>query len=276
MSSITSVASGLGDRIHDYSLRFSWLSSTPRVHAFASHLLLSLTIVSTVFAIVFFVWYPSPFFSAVGAWSIIRILVSVDLVLGPLLTLIVFKPGKRLLIVDVVFISMVQLIALIYGVTVLYQERPYYAVYALDRFHILAEQDVPEDSRARFEWIRKPFLGPLLASARLPETIAEQQELLEETVFGGAPDIEQRPELWVPYDEDIDVVITHAHPLDLLRASQTNAAKVERTIARLGVEESALGFFPMVSEKNDACAIVDLNSGRLLAVLNIDPWEIVN
>jgi hypothetical protein len=266
---------GLGDRIHEYSLRFSWLSTTSRLHAFASHLLLSLTIVGTVFCVVFLVWYPSPFFSAVGAWSIIRVLIGVDLVLGPIMTLIVFKPAKRLLIVDVIFIAIMQLSALIYGTTVLYQERPYYAVFALDRFHVLAAQDIPADSSARFPWLRKPLTGPLLASARLPETIEEQQRLIDETVFGGAPDIEQRPSLWVPYEEDIDVAVSAAHPLDLLRTSATGAAKLERAIARLDAPESALGFLPILSAKHDACAIIDLTSGRLLAVVDIVPWEIL-
>jgi hypothetical protein len=255
-------------------MRFPWLR-TSRLRAFSSHLLLSISIVSCVFAVVFLVWYPTPFFAAVGASSIIRILVGVDLVVGPLLTLIVFKPGKRLLIVDVVVIAIIQISALIYGITVLYQERPYFTVFALDRFHVLAEQDVPQELRAPFEWIQKPVTGPLLASARLPETIEEQQQLLEETIFGGAPDIEQRPSLWVPYEEDIEAVVSAAYPLELLRTSESTAVQVERVIARLGVEESALGFFPMNTVKNDACAIVDLNSGSLLAVIDINPWEII-
>jgi hypothetical protein len=275
MTSIASITMGFGDRIHAYSQRFSWLQ-TSRLRAFSRHLLLSLTIVSSVFALVFFVWYPTPFFAAVGAWSIIRILVGVDLVLGPALTLIVFKPGKRLLIVDVVVIAIVQISALIYGVTVLYQERPQFAVFALDRFHILSEQDVPEELRAPFDWIQKPVSGPLLASARLPETLEERQRLLEETVFGGAPDIEQRPSLWVPYAEDIEAIIRKAYPIGLMLASESSRARVERLIARLGAEESALGFYPILSVKNDACIIVDLNTGELLDVLDIDPWEIIS
>ena len=246
-----------------------------RGRAFFGHLLLSFAIVTTAFAAVFFLWYPTPFFAAVGASSIIRILIGVDLVLGPLLTLIVFKPGKRLLIVDVVFIAIVQISALIYGATVLFEERPYFAVFALDRFHILAEQDVNPATRAQFDWIEKPAIGPLLASARLPETIEAQQRLMEETVFGGAPDIEQRPELWVPFAEDTDVAAGAAYPLAMLRMTPAATELVDRTIARLGVDESELGFLPIISAKNDACLILSLETAELLAVLDINPWDVI-
>lgn len=275
MSSISSTSIGLGDRIHAYSLRFSWLQNMSRLHAFAGHLLTSLLVVSLVFGIVFYAWYPNPFFDAVGAWSVIRILVGVDLVLGPLLTLIVFKPAKRLLIVDVVFIALVQLSALTYGITVLYQERPQFTVFALDRFHVLSEQDVPDQARAEFDWIRKPANGPLMASARLPTTVAEQQRLMDETVFGGAPDIEQRPSLWVPYEQDAVAAGRDAYPLDLLRISNSASEQVDRILIKLGVSESELGFYPMLTAKNEVCAIVHRDSGALAAVIDIDPWEII-
>lgn len=264
---------GFGDRIHDYSQRFEWLK-TSRLRAFVNHLLMSFIIVGSVFAVVFFVWYPSPFFSAVGAWSVIRILVGTDLVIGPLLTLIVFRPGKRLLILDVVFIAIVQISALIYGTTVLYQERPQFAVFALDRFHILSERDVPEALREPFAWIEKPVQGPLLASARLPETLEERQQLMQETVFGGAPDIEQRPALWVPYEEDVEAVGADAYPLEMLRKTESTAMQLDRVLARLDVDESELGFYPILSAKNEACVILDRRDGRLLAVLNINPWDL--
>jgi hypothetical protein len=275
MLSISSAPARLADRIHNYSLRFDWLSDTSRLRAFTNHLFVSLTVVSIVFAVVFFVWYPTPFFAAVGAWSIIRVLVAVDLVAGPLLTLIVFKPGKRLLIVDVVFIAILQFSALLYGLTVLYQERPYFAVFAIDRFHVLSELDVSAEQREPFEWIEKPVIGPLLASARLPKSIEEQQRLIDETVFGGAPDIEQRPSLWAPYAEDAGVAANAAYPLTLLRDAG-HSELIERTIARLGIAEADLGFFPMISSKNDACAIVDRTNGKLVSVLDIEPWEILN
>jgi hypothetical protein len=109
----------------------------------------------------------------------------------------------------------------------------------------------------------------------LPDTIEEQQQLMEETVFGGAPDIEQRPELWVPFDADVEAASEAAYPLELLRTSEAASARIDRTLSRLGVDESSVGFLPIVSVKNDACVIIDLNTARMLAVLDMNPWIVI-
>ncbi len=86
-----------------------------RLRAFLVHLSLSAAIVGCSFAIVFFVWYPQPYFEVVGAWYLIRILFIVDVVLGPLLTFIVFKAGKPGLRFDLTVIALVQVAALAMG-----------------------------------------------------------------------------------------------------------------------------------------------------------------
>ena len=203
-------------------------------------------------------------------------LIGVDLVLGPLLTLIVFKPGKRLLIVDVAFIVTLQICALVYGLTVLYNERPYYVVFAIDRIHVFAEKDVAADARAAQPWIVKPAIGPVLASARRPDDIEAQQRLLEETVFGNAPDIERRPSFWVPLAEDLQALRDNALPLDLLRdAGAKEAAVVDETLAAHAGRDSELGIYPIIAANNDATAIVDLTTGELLRVVAAEPWSIV-
>ena len=58
----------------------------PVAKAVLTHFLLSAVIVSVILACIFFVWYPSPLFEINGATDILKILVGVDLVLGPLLT----------------------------------------------------------------------------------------------------------------------------------------------------------------------------------------------
>ncbi|MEM8547120.1 MAG: hypothetical protein AAGF46_03050, partial [Pseudomonadota bacterium] len=111
------------------------LDSLPsRPKAIIGHFLISLFIVSTVLLLVFLVWYPSPYFQILGPAAVLKTLVGVDLVLGPLLTVILYKPGKKGLWFDMGFIAVVQAAALIYGTSVLYQERPQYVIFAVDRF----------------------------------------------------------------------------------------------------------------------------------------------
>ena len=95
-----------------------------RYRASLLHLGLSGAVVAAVLALVFLVWYPDWSFSVAGAVTPVMILVGVDLVLGPLLTLIVYKEGKPGLKFDLAFIAAVQLLALSYGSYTLHGARP--------------------------------------------------------------------------------------------------------------------------------------------------------
>jgi hypothetical protein len=253
-----------------------WLQMS-RSRAFLSHLALSASIVGAVCGLIFFVWYPHPYFDAVGAARVLRVLIGVDLVLGPLLTLILFKPGKWGLKFDVAFIAALQLTALVYGITVIYSQRPYFAVFAVDRFTVLARTDVDEarwrEALATNRVDPKPWRAPLLVVASLPKDDAALQRLIEETVFGGAPDIERRPEFWRRYSEQTTQAIARRRSLDDLQAARPEAARVIAGLpARLGRPADQLGFLPVVAKNRDMSMIVDGKTGLPLEVIDIDPW----
>ena len=65
-----------------------------RLRAFLIHLTILAAFLGATFAVIYFVWYPEPYFEIVGAWYLVRIFLVVNIVVGPLLTLIIFKPGK--------------------------------------------------------------------------------------------------------------------------------------------------------------------------------------
>lgn len=248
-----------------------------RGRAFLTHLAASATIVGSACAIIFLVWYPHPYFIATGAWSVLRVLIGVDLGLGPLLTLIVFKPGKRGLKFDLAAIALVQLAALVYGVTSIYQGRPYFTVFAIDRFHVLARGEVDPAELARRAQVQpigeKPVRGPLLVAASRPADSAGMQRLLDETVFRGMPDIERRPEFWGPFAENAANIASHAKPLAVLRAARPDsAARIAALPTRLGLPEERLGFLPLIARNRDLSFIVDRITGAPLDVLDIDPW----
>ena len=92
-----------------------------KVRAFAIHSIITVAILLAVLGLMRFVWYPTPYFEIEGGWKGWSLLTGVSLALGPLLTLIVFKPGKRGLKFDLSCIVLAQLAALIYGGTIIYQ-----------------------------------------------------------------------------------------------------------------------------------------------------------
>lgn len=239
--------------------------------------MLSACLVGCVCALIFFVWYPHPYFQAVGAWNVLRVLVGVDLVLGPVLTLILFKPGKRGLKFDLCFIACVQAAALVYGVTVIYSERPYVNVFAIDRFTTYAYRDIVaeqwHDALAAGRLDPKPLRGPALVVATRPADLAAQQRLLDETVFGGKPDIDRRPEFWSRYADEAAQILKVQRPLSALRAARPeSAAAIAALPKRLERPEASLGFVPMVAKNRDVTMIVDATTGEPLEVIDVDPW----
>ena len=254
----------------------AWLNvSRPR--AFLSHLAFSAVVVGAVCALIFFVWYPHPYFQAVGAWNVLRVLIGVDLVVGPVLTLILFKPGKRGLKFDLAFIACVQVAALVYGITVIYRERPYFNVFNVDRFSVHSYRDVDRDqwnaALAAGRLDAKPQLGPALVVAVRPTDPAAAQRLLEETAGGGKPDIDRRPEFWSRYEEQAAQVVARQRPLTALRAARPESAgAIVALAARLGLPEDRLGFVPMIAKNRDVSAVVDAHTGELLEIIDVDPW----
>ena len=90
------------------------------------------------------VWYPDFFFQTDGGWQGLRLLLGVDLVLGPMLTLIVYRAGKPGLRFDLTVIGLVQLICLTAGVWIVHGERPLAIVYTDGSFYSVTAQSFKE------------------------------------------------------------------------------------------------------------------------------------
>lgn len=241
--------------------------------AFLGHLVLSLTIVGTVCLIIFFFWYPGLYFQAKGAWQVLRVLLGVDLVVGPILTLYLYRPGKRGLKIDMTFIAVTQLAALIYGTATIFIERPYFVVFAVDRFEVIARRDVDLTGIDDPRLLDKPLVGPIAVVANRPDDQKGMQQLLDDVLFEGKPDIERRPELWAPYEEQTQVVAARARPLrDLADARPAARNEIERVAETRGCAIDALGYLPLVGRNRDFTFVVDKTTGALVDLIDVDPW----
>lgn len=100
------------------------LEQMNRYQAFGSHLLISLVIFAIILVCITQYWYPGILFDTGNGWKAIGLIVGIDLVLGPLLTLLVFNPKKSSLKFDLSVIAAVQVAALSYGTWIIYQSHP--------------------------------------------------------------------------------------------------------------------------------------------------------
>lgn len=95
-----------------------------RYQAFAIHMAISLVLFFILLVCITQLWYPDILFDTGNGWKAIALIVGIDLILGPLLTLIVFNPKKSSLRFDLWVIALVQSAALIYGTLTIHSSRP--------------------------------------------------------------------------------------------------------------------------------------------------------
>jgi len=242
-----------------------------RIRAFVTHFAISAVVVGLALALILLAWYPAPYFEVSGAFDVVAILVVAVLIAAPLMTLIVFRPGKSGLVFDLVVIALIQAGALAAGLSVIFQERPYYVVFAIDRFEILARHDVDaaaiDDDRLR----QKPWAGPIYAVATMPDSFAAQQQLIND-VLDGKPDIERRPEFWTAYSEDSDVVLRKATPLGDYVRDRPDAASfaVQMMASRTG--GTRLVGLPVIGRKDAYVIVIEPADRRPIGMLPVNPW----
>jgi hypothetical protein len=94
--------------------------------ATAVHLSMSVAVFLVLAYLIYYVWYPQPFYSIAGGWQGMRLVAAVDLILGPVITFLIFNLNKsrREIVFDLVIILVIQFGALAYGVVATYSQRP--------------------------------------------------------------------------------------------------------------------------------------------------------
>jgi hypothetical protein len=218
----------------------------------AGHLVISAAVVALAALLVFGVWYPSPWRQLLGVAGIFGLVVGVDLVCGPLLTLVLASPKKsrQERWVDLSLVGAIQLIALAYGLWSVFGARPVALVFEVDRLTIVSANEVQMDQlSAAPEGLRAlPWARVQLAGVRKPRSPLEQLESIDLSLQGVTPAM--RPGWWVPYDAAKPEVINKAKPLtDLLKARPQQAALLESAAATSGLPIEALRYLPLTSSK---------------------------
>ena len=263
--------------MHDVNVPYGSTKRAPmsRWKAALIHFGISALVAAIATALLLGVWYPPPYFSAAGAKRLLLLVVGVDVVLGPLLTLIVFKSGKRGLKFDLAAIGLVQVLALAYGFHVMLQSRPVFMVASVDRFVLVAANQLdPADLAAASQpqWRRLSWGGPVLVATQRPDDADERNDLLFSALEG--KDIEKFPRYYVEYEAAASGLLQRAQPLSRLRQMHpSHAGEVDAWLQRHRSEEESIVWLPIVARDADLCMLMDRASGKPLGAIALDPWQ---
>ena len=240
----------------NHSLRFRAAARAATIHLFCSVILAVLAAV-----LVFGLWYPYPYRELAGGRELFLLIIMVDVVCGPLLTLVLYNPTKPRaeLRRDLGLVVLIQLAALGYGLNVVKQARPVYLVHEVDRFKVITLPELDAVSVASLPAILQPcwISGPMTVAIRDPKNAEEQQKVLFESVQGGR-DYAERPEFYLPYEGEAALKsLQRAKPLSVfLQKQPTQEAAARALLAEKRLDMAQLHYLPVVG-RQDWVAVLD-------------------
>lgn len=224
-----------------------------RQKAAAIHLGISFLVVGTIACLIYFLWFPYDLIRIAGMDRLILTMLMVDIVAGPLLTLIVFKAhDMRLTRRDLTVIGFCQAAFMGYALHTAWISRPVFLVWSVDQMHLIYANDIePADlaKGARDETRTLSWTGPRLFAVNLPKEhearakvfvdLIKRQTSLErlpqyygayasqkdQILRTAAPAAERSLPVWMPKDGLRDALAKSGRPANALRLVSINSSR---------------------------------------------------
>lgn len=215
-----------------------------------SHLLLSILVAACTAWVVFKVWYPKPYGIILGGLGLYTLVMLIDVICGPLLTLILASPDKtkKQTLQDLILVALIQLGALAYGLYTVSIARPVAVVFEVDRFMAVSAVDIAPAylAKASPKMQQLSWSGPKRLALREPKDIKETEQLLDLSLAG----IERSmmPNWWEADNPAARAKIKAAmRPFAELQAAHPNRPDLAAVAKATGLPENQLFFLPFTS-----------------------------
>ena len=246
-----------------------------RMRAAGIHLGVSLSIAAAAAVLVFALWYPYPYRELSGGRELFLIVVAVDVVLGPLITLAIFDRTKtrRHLAMDLSFVALVQLAALAYGLWTVAVARPVHLVFEVDRFRVVHRIEVDDQllSQAPPGLHALPLAGPTLLAVR---PFRDSKEQFDATLGAlGGVTLAARPDLWERFESARPRVREAAKPVSRLKARfPDQAADIDSRLRAAGLDPASALYLPVAGRKTFWTALLDPGTLEAKGFLPLDSF----
>ena len=238
------------------------------------HLAISLSIALLAALLVFYVWYPYPYREISGGRELFLLVVAVDVVMGPLMTLAVFNLTKprNALRRDLAVIALLQLAALVYGLWTVAVARPVHLVFEIDRFRVVHAIDIEPVllKRAAPGLHRLPLMGPTMLSIREFKDIQENFDATMAALQG--LQLGARPDLWQSYDKARDKIIATAKPVaELKKRFPARASDIDNAL-KSAARSVPVGYIPLVGRNTFWTVLINTQTAEVLAFVPLDSF----
>jgi len=245
-----------------------------RAQAFCLHLTLSLLVFSTLVFAMLMLWFPGKLFVLGGGWEGLKLVAMVDLVLGPALTLLLYRPGKPGVRLDMSLIAALQIAALGYGSFTTWQQRPVAVVFAEGEFNtlsaaahatanaeLLALQEQPRRVRDIDAGLVPVLVNPPPDQAGFGSYLAD--------LFNGYPEPHERSDRFVNANDARDTLALAALPVDAFDIDVR--ALIASTLQRHGLTPGEVQLHRFKTRYGRGVTLFDPAQGRVIDWLTSPP-----
>ncbi|MCS4294451.1 hypothetical protein M2375_002684 [Comamonas sp. BIGb0152] len=238
------------------------------------HFIASVLVVAAIAAVIFLVWYPRPFYDIQGGKDLFFLMVVIDIICGPILTLVIWKSSKTRseLARDMAVIVLIQISALTYGVYALAKSRPVYIAFEGNRFRVvsmadidfskmsLTSQDIP-----KLSWSGPKPIGVKIYQGTDPNFMNSVRDALN----GIHP--AYQPDRWIPY-RDVDIQLKKSgKPLLNLLKEKEQINQFLKGGSKLDI--SGIIYIPLVGFNDvDWVVLLNKNTTEIVGYMQINGW----
>ena len=246
-----------------------------RWKAAAIHLLISFTVVGTITGLIYWLWFPYGMIRIAGMDRLLITMLCVDIVAGPLLTLIVFKAhDMRLTRRDLATIGVMQALFMGYALHTAWVSRPVFMVWSVDKMYLLYANELePEDlAKARTADTRSlAWFGPRRYAVKLPKNAEARAAVFADLIRRQRP-LEQLPEHYGPYADRRDEILKKAMPAVAASLPEwMQAGSLDDALARSGRRSTELRLVHIHSARAASMMLVDAITAEPVTTLTPPP-----
>ncbi len=244
-----------------------------RLKAFSLHLLSSATLLTLILGCLYLGWYRWPGWYLTDVKTVVLVMVGVDVVLGPTLTLIIAnqKKSRRELTRDIGVIVAVQLCALTYGSVSLWNGRPLYYAYSEGLLQLVQAYDI-DAHEAKLGREQNPELAPHWYSlprwiwAPLPQNTEEARKIVTSTITGG-DDVISMPRYFKPWKEGLPSLRSKLKKVDdVAYFAKSEKKKLKDKMKTAGMADDQPDTMPLTGRGHPLLAVIDPASLKIAAV----------
>lgn len=239
-----------------------------RLTAAGLHLGISALILLVPLMLIFYSWFPLPYFDSDGGLQAMLILAFVHFLVGPALTFVAFngdKPAAKLKF-DLAVIAAVQLSALLAGSYIVYDQRPVAVVLAQNKFYPVSANVIRQQGASVDDLRAFGARAPALVYSRPPADREDFAQMMSLALNNGI-DIVEQVITFEPLADHLAEAAVNQPDLDQLESDNPDfAEELKAFLAARNARREDFFYMPFNGRYRRVLLVID-GQGRLAGAL---------